>query len=251
MKLDWLADAAAETGYPVIEVDGWENRGKSTGYNPSTVVAHHTAGPSGGGDMPSLGIIVNGRKDLAGPLANYALGRSGTIYVVASGKSNNAGAGGWKGCGSNYCTVGIEPENDGKQPWPQVQLDSYGRLAAAILNRLEKNADRLCSHKEWATGRKVDPHSINMSKARVTIQNLLDQDQGGGAMPWTKLGDPVDNLADARAVNEFQGWSFWRQSDFDYDENDPKSLDERAKVITSRLVQELMLQGERIKKLGG
>jgi hypothetical protein len=174
MRLTWLVDAAAETGYPAVVVDGWEGRGYSDGYNPSTVVAHHTAGPSGNGDMPSLGVIVNGRKDLAGPLANYGLGRSGAIYVVASGKSNNAGEGDWDGCDTNYCTVGIEAENDGYQPWPTAQLDAYAKLSAAIIKRLGWDASQLCGHKEWAPGRKVDPHTINMNRARAAVADLLN-----------------------------------------------------------------------------
>ena len=173
MRLDWLSDVADSTGYPVIEVDGWEDRGISDGYSPSTVVAHHTAGPTANGDMPSLGIIVNGRSDLPGPLANYGLGRSGAIYVVASGKSNNAGSGDWGSCGSNYCTVGIEAENDGYQPWPSVQLDAYARLVAAILNRLDRPASSTCGHKEWAPGRKVDPHDLNMDTGREIVGSIM------------------------------------------------------------------------------
>jgi hypothetical protein len=80
---------------------------------------------------------------------------------------------------------------------------------------------------------------------------------GGAGVPdmanwyWNQENpQPVDDVDDARAVNEYQGWSYWRQSDFDYDANDPKELDERNKVITARLIQELMLQGERLRKLG-
>jgi hypothetical protein len=71
--------------------------------------------------------------------------------------------------------------------------------------------------------------------------DYIEWDTGGGQMGnWTRPGDPVDDLADARRVNEYQGWDFWRQSDFDYDENDPKQLDERFKVISSRLIDWMM-----------
>jgi hypothetical protein len=192
MRLGWLVEAAAETGYPVVVVDGWEDRGLSSDYNPSTVVAHHTAGPSGSGDMPSLGIIVNGRSDLPGPLANYGLGRSGTVYVVASGKANNAGEGSWKGCSSNYCTVGIEAENDGSQPWPDVQLDSYVRLSVAILERLGVDETRLCGHKEWSPGRKVDPHHLDMNRARSIVSDILS-----GDMPLTD--EEIERIAQRAA----------------------------------------------------
>lgn len=64
--------------------------------------------------------------------------------------------------------------------------------------------------------------------------------QGGTDMPWTNPGDDVENLADARAVNAYQGWGFWSQADFDYDENDPAQLDERHKVISARLIDWMM-----------
>ena len=67
--------------------------------------------------------------------------------------------------------------------------------------------------------------------------------QGGGDMPWTKPGDEVENVADARAVNAYQGWGFWKQADFDYDENDPAQLDERFKVISARLIDWMMRNG--------
>jgi hypothetical protein len=65
----------------------------------------------------------------------------------------------------------------------------------------------------------------------------------GGDMPWSKPGDPVENVADARAVNAYQGWSFWTEADFDYDENDPAQLDERHKVISARLIDWMMRHG--------
>lgn len=181
MRLMWLVEAALATGYPVVVVDGWETRGYSTDYDPHVVVTHHTAGPTDGGDMPSLGIIVNGRVDVPGPLSNYGVGRSGTIYVVASGKSNNAGEGQWTVGGvtydSNYDTVGIEPENNGSQPWPAAQIDSIQRLEAQILYRLGHPAAYLCGHKEWALppGRKVDPHTIVMSARRAAVAILIEE----------------------------------------------------------------------------
>jgi hypothetical protein len=70
----------------------------------------------------------------------------------------------------------------------------------------------------------------------------VEWDGGDGQMSWKKPGDPVDDLADARAVNAYQGWTFWKERDFDYDENDPQQLDERFKVVTSRIVDWMMRQ---------
>jgi hypothetical protein len=172
----WLVEAAEATGYPVVLVDNWQGRGYSDGFDPAVVVMHHTAGPTGGGDMPSLGTVTYGRSDLPGPLCNYGLGRSGTIYVVADGKSNNAGSGSWGGFDSNYDTIGIEAENDGSQPWPAAQVDAYDRLAAECIRRLERDSGDVCSHAEWAEppGRKYDPHGFDMADHRAAVAELIE-----------------------------------------------------------------------------
>ena len=198
-RVTWLVDAANATGYPVILVEGWQGRGYSDGYDPQVVVEHHTAGPTDGGDMPSLNVVTYGRSDLPGPLCNYGLGRSGTIYVVADGKSNNAGTGDWAGHDSNYDTIGIEAENDGSQPWPAAQMDSYDRLAAECIRRLGGDAALVCSHAEWATpaGRKYDPHGFNMDTRRAAVTAIVEGDD----MPITE-GEMKEI---ARLVWQYQG----------------------------------------------
>jgi hypothetical protein len=201
--------------------------------------------------MPSLGIIVNGRTDLAGPLANYGLGRSGAIYVVAAGKANNAGEGSWAGCGSNYCTVGIEAENDGYQPWPTVQLDAYAKLSAVILERLARDTAYLCGHKEWAPGRKVDPHSIDMDRARATVQSLLD---GGDDMPWKKPGDPIENVKDADAALANQGGlltpgPLYGQAS--YNPSTDAEANDRIWIVLGRVADLFVQIDTRLRKIGG
>lgn len=58
---------------------------------PTTVVCHHTATTTLTGDYPSLGTVVHGKKKLRNALANFGLGRSGRIYVVAAGEAWHAG----------------------------------------------------------------------------------------------------------------------------------------------------------------
>jgi len=177
-RLPWLADAARATGHPVIEVDQWQTRG-TTLFNPKGVVWHHTAGAALG-DMPSLNILVNGRAGLPGPLSQYGLGRSGTIYVVAAGRANHAGDGGWNGLMGNGSVVGIEAEHTGKptDPWPVEQLDAYQKLSAQILVRPESPVALMCGHKEWAPLRKVDPTSLDMADERVRVAALIQGDDG-------------------------------------------------------------------------
>src|SRR5262245_22934410 len=76
-----IATRLRKAGLNVREVKGWEHRGRdfagvSPAFAPLGSVNHHTAGPpkSVGNLTPSLGIIINGRSDLPGPLANVYLG---------------------------------------------------------------------------------------------------------------------------------------------------------------------------------
>ena len=118
-SLTWLPDVLKDAGLNVAEVTGWKTRGRGEVGPIKGVICHHTAG-SAQGNMPSLGIITNGRHDLAGPLAQLGLGRDGTYYVVAAGRANHAGAGNWPGVvNGNQNFIGIEAENTGVgEPWP-------------------------------------------------------------------------------------------------------------------------------------
>lgn len=154
-----LTTIATRTGYPVKAV--W-TPGHGTMGTVNGVIMHHTATPqSAAGDYPSLNVVTKGRSDLPGPLCNFGLGRSGTIYLVTEGIAWHAGAGTWKGItDGNGHFLGIEAEHPGVagQPWPAVQADAYVRLVASILNFLGRNTDWDIRHATWATppGRKVD-----------------------------------------------------------------------------------------------
>ena len=139
------------------------------------VMLHHTAGAKQG-NMPSLGILTNGREDLPGPLCQLGLGRDGTFYLVAAGRANHAGVGVWEGVTTgNSSFIGIECENDGREDWPAVQLDAMERGAAALLAHLGQPAQLCCGHKEYARplGRKPDPHTIDMPAMRGRIADRL------------------------------------------------------------------------------
>jgi len=173
--IPWLVDAARLTGYPVVEVGGWRGRGHGGMRVLEGVVCHHTAGPKVG-NMPSLGVITNGRAGLAGPLANYGLGRDGTIYVVAAGCAWHAGASRWAGFNDlNDEFLGIEAEDDGDGRWTAEQNDCYPRLTASILYFCRRTSERTTGHKECCLphGRKPDPGGINMVDFRNRVNFLL------------------------------------------------------------------------------
>lgn len=182
-SLLWMPRVLLEAGLKVAEVDGWQGRGHGPMSEVVGIMCHHTAGPRAG-NMPSLRILVDGRADLAGPLAQLGLGRDGTFYIIATGRCSHAGRGEWRGItAGNSQFIGIEAENTGKNddtPWPAVQLDAYARGAAAILAHLGRSADDCAGHKEFARplGRKPDPN-FDMLAFRAQVAQFMT----GTALP--------------------------------------------------------------------
>jgi peptidoglycan hydrolase-like protein with peptidoglycan-binding domain len=190
-SLTWLPEVLIRAGLKVSEVIGWRERGHGGMGTLKGVMCHHTAGPKLG-NMPSLGVIVHGRSDLSGPLANLGLGRDGTFYVVAAGRAYHAGKGSYHGITQgNSETIGIEAENTGlaNDPWPEVQMEAYARGCAAILKKIKADSIMAMGHKEYALprGRKPDP-SFDMPAFRKQVKQILDGDLPPVILP---AEDPV------------------------------------------------------------
>jgi hypothetical protein len=160
-----LAEVCRRTGWPVIEVDGWQSRARgSGGYDsgrPTHVMVHHTAsGPSSDG-WPDVNYCTHNDDDA--PLCNLYLDRAGTVYVCAAGATNTNGSG-HDPCGitnddsMNSSAIGIEAGNDGKgEPWPEAQQNSYAALCAELCDAYGIGVGQVHGHAEWAPERKVDP----------------------------------------------------------------------------------------------
>jgi hypothetical protein len=202
-----LATHLRSWGLKVQEVSGWQTRSSnwSKTFAPRGVVCHHTAGPTAGGNYPSYDTVLNGRRDLAGPLSQFGLGRDGTVIIFAGHRANHAGVGGPlvgipEDSGNAYLW-GIEAENSGTQAWPAVQLQAYYRLCAALATYAKAPfpASRVIGHKEWAPGRKVDPGGINMAGFRANVQKAIDAGKPtptSTALP--KTGPKIDWLGNPK-----------------------------------------------------
>ena len=149
-----IADRLRALGVPTVECDGWQTRG-SESFSPAGSVNHHTAGPASG-SAPSLGTVINGRPDLAGPLANVLQSREpdgrDVAYVVAAGRANHAGEGGWWGLSGNSSVYGLEIEHTGTEPLPAGRQEVAARIHAAMFGG---DPAMVCQHSEWTT-RKID-----------------------------------------------------------------------------------------------
>lgn len=171
-----LADAARSSGLTVVEVAGWRTRGWRGGdtpdggmlSRPKGGLTHHTGTAlSAQGSYPSLNLVINGRVGVAGPLAQLGLGRDGTVYVIAAGRTNHAGVvDDWRY--SNPYAIGIEAEHPGGTvPWDPHMYNAYVQLCAA-LDKWYGITWR--GHKEAAIpyGRKPDP-TFDMNQFRLDV----------------------------------------------------------------------------------
>jgi hypothetical protein len=186
-----LANACRRRGLVVEEYKGWTTRGSSS-FNPKGGVCHWTAGPCGATGRPSLNTVVNGRSDLDGPLANVYLDRAGIAVVVAAGKANHAGDGGWRGLVGNSKVFGTEAECCHEGDWTDAQRVAYPKINAAYCDLGAFGPEMICGHNEWAPGRKRDIEDWPMALMRQQVSDLL--------VPVPTPEDPFAMLTDAQLV---------------------------------------------------
>ena len=171
-----LADILRKAGLTVNEVTGWKTRGHGVMTSAKGILIHHTAGPATG-NFPSLAVVRDGRPDLSGPLSQLGLGRDGTWYVIAAGRSYHAGSTIDDSIFGNSNAIGIEAEatgspstNTGHAYWPEVQYQSYINGVKALQAAYGIPTSRVLGHKEAAVplGRKPDPN-FSMDEFRAAL----------------------------------------------------------------------------------
>jgi len=194
-SLEDLADVCRSTGYPVVEHDGWQTRGrggaggdKTGGYEagaPNHIIVHHSA------SQTSIENDVN--YCLTGPdnpIGNLFLGRDGAIHVMA-GRAANTNGSGQDPCGivsddnMNAKSIAIEAGNNGVgEPWPIPQQDSYVKLVAALGAAYGIAPAQVHSHFEWAPGRKIDPAGESNYASGADMWNMesFRNDVSGGVV---------------------------------------------------------------------
>lgn len=192
-----LAAACRSSGLRVVEIAGWQQRGRPAttgGFDPRGVVAHHTAGAQDG--MSAIPLLRDGRPGLPGPLCQLGLGRDGTVYVIAAGRANHAGPsrnnGFMRAGDGNRQAIGIEAMNSGFEGWSVVQIVAYHRLCRALCEWYGWPLWHVLGHGETSTAGKWDPgfnsRMIDMHQFRTAIEKT-----GVIDMPLTK--QEIDAIA--------------------------------------------------------
>jgi N-acetylmuramoyl-L-alanine amidase len=176
-----LPSILRSAGLTVVEVDGWQTRGRPArtgGFNPVGVLCHHTATGPKTSNASVVKLLVNGRSDLPGPLSQFGLARNGTVYIIASGRANHAGkarASGTVAAGDgNELYMGIEAFNNGVgEKWSNTQMEAYALLAAVLSVKITKNSYKTVrGHKETSVTGKIDP-TFNMTDFRTRVAGKI------------------------------------------------------------------------------
>lgn len=213
-------------GLTVVEIDGWQEHGRPAstgGFAPVGVLCHHTASAANG--HAAIGLLVDGRSDLPGPLCHLSLDRQGVVYVVAAGRANHAGeakaSGTVAGGDGNVLYIGIEAQNTGTgEHWPKAQYDAYILLCAALCVEVTGNsANTVRAHKETSVTGKIDPAgptpyeaNFDMDKFRARVaakifELRLPAPKKPVAKPKPKRATPIRTAlkAVAKAVASTKG----------------------------------------------
>lgn len=214
LSADALVSALRAEGVTVVEHDGWRthNRAGHGAWGPvNGVIIHHTVTS---GTTTSVSMCFNGRSDLPGPLCHGVIAKDGTVHLVGNGRANHAGSGdgdvlraviaessslpapNQNDTDGNVHFYGFECVNlgDGKDPWPDVQLDAMVRASAALCRAHGWSARSVIGHKEW-TNTKIDPKGFAMADFRGRVADRLGTKVSSPATPTTPAYQPFPGAA--------------------------------------------------------
>lgn len=196
MQISWLGDVLRAAGVDVVEEPGWLTRTAGGTFDPIGVLWHHTAAPSSAANpAPALGVVINGRPDLPGPLCHALVDYHGVFHLVSANHANHAGTARASGpipAGSgNTMLVGWEIDYAGDGGGGQVQQMTPAQYSAsvaataAVLTRLGRDASYARGHRETSTTGKIDPSFIDLDSMRADVAAAM-----GGTPPPGPSGTP-------------------------------------------------------------
>ena len=94
--------------------------------------------------------------------SHYLIGRGGTVYQLVEERARawHAGEAQWGAdTDINSASLGIELDNNGREPFPDIQISALLTLLDSITQRYRIPAANYLGHGDVAPGRKVDPSS--------------------------------------------------------------------------------------------
>lgn len=124
---------------------------------PNFVILHHAGSANAERALATLTDPVRAVS------AHYLIGRDGTIYYLVDelARAWHAGESYWGGSRDlNSASIGIELDNDGSEPYPEVQFDALVALLGDLTQRYAIPPANILGHGEVAPGRKTDPNEL-------------------------------------------------------------------------------------------
>ncbi|MBS7565852.1 N-acetylmuramoyl-L-alanine amidase [Mucilaginibacter sp. Bleaf8] len=136
---------------------------------PNYVILHHTAQDSLAQTIRTFSLV---RTQVS---AHYVVGRDGKVVHMLNDylRSWHAGVSKWGNVTDmNSCSIGIEIDNNGIEPFSDAQMKSLLTLLSYLKNTYNIPAANFIGHSDIAPGRKTDP------SARFPWKTLADRGFG-------------------------------------------------------------------------
>jgi N-acetylmuramoyl-L-alanine amidase len=147
--------------YPVDDSAGlnyansWVGTTNFSMRRPNFVVIHHTAQNS---CDQTLKTFTLPRTQVS---AHYVVCKDGTVHHMLNDllRAHHAGVSKWGNATDlNSCSIGIEIDNDGFEPFTDAQISSVMELLARLKRAYNIPTANFIGHADVAPGRKVDPN---------------------------------------------------------------------------------------------
>ena len=192
-----LALAACQHGPPRNPMATWVASPNFDARRPQLVVLHYTEQESVRQSLHTLRTRNRGGR----VSAHYLVGEDGRIYQLVSDEHRawHAGAGRWGTIHElNSASIGIEIDNDGREPFTEPQIAALLRLLDDLTTRHRLPKTAVIGHSDLAPGRKIDPGPL------FPWKRLFDA--GYGIWPDPAAPPPPDGF-DAIAALRAIGYS--------------------------------------------
>jgi N-acetylmuramoyl-L-alanine amidase len=125
---------------------------------PTLIVIHHTSMDSAEAALA----VLRESRGLRRVSAHYLIAADGRTWQLVSDHARawHAGAGRWGGIDDlNSASIGIELDNDGREPFPDAQIDALLALLGDLVARHRIDPRQVVGHGDVAPTRKADPHA--------------------------------------------------------------------------------------------
>ena len=144
------APAVQRTGLP----SQWVPSPNFDARRPQFVILHYTGARSAG---QAVATLTNPLREVS---AHYLVGRDGSLVQLVDERARawHAGESRWGALDDlNSVSIGVELDNDGRSPFPDVQLGTLLTLLGDLTTRLRIPPSNVLGHADVAPRRKRDP----------------------------------------------------------------------------------------------